>query len=273
MSLLQAIRRISNVFLFAVMIALSTVADAADGILRVSTTTSTANSGLIEKLMPVFESKYSLEVHTIVGGTGRALNHARNGDVDLIMVHAKQAELELIAMGYGVDRHEFMFNEFIIVGPEEDPAQIHNMQDLSAALNKIAEAKASFVSRGDDSGTHKKELSLWASLGFEPQGDWYIDVGLGMGKALQIADELDAYVLTDKGTWLFMADRLSLPVHVQGAADGKNIYGVISVNPAKHPHVNYEGARHFTQWLKSDEAKSIIAGHKVNGEQLFFVIE
>ncbi len=259
--------------MLAVMVAFSPAAGAAEGILRISTTTSTANSGLIEKLMPAFESKYSLEVHTIVGGTGRALNHARNGDVDLIMVHAKQAELELVAMGYGVDRHEFMFNEFIIVGPGEDPAQIHDMRDLAGALKQIAAAKASFVSRGDDSGTHKMEIALWERLGIEPQGDWYKDVGLGMGKALQIADELDAYVLTDKSTWLFMADRLSLPIHVEGAADGKNIYGVISVNPEKHPHVNYNGARQFTQWLKTDEAKSIIAGHKVNGEQLFFVIE
>ena len=223
--------------------------------------------------MPVFEENYDVDVHTIVGGTGRALNHARNGDVDLIMVHARQAELELIEMGYGVDRHEFMFNEFIIVGPEEDPAQINGLKDLSEALERVAAAKSNFISRGDDSGTHKKEISLWQRIGITPQGDWYKDVGLGMGKALQIADELDAYVLTDNSTWLFMNERLSLPVHVQGAPDGKNIYGVISVNPKIHPHVNYNVARQFTEWLKTDQAKSIIVSHRVNGEQLFYLIE
>ena len=242
-------------------------------ILRLSTTTSTENSGLIEKLVPVFEAKHNVSVHTIVGGTGRALNHARNGDVDIILVHAKNSELELVESGFGVNRQEIMYNEFIIVGPESDPARINGMKNMQEALANIANTRSAFVSRGDDSGTHKKELRLWNQAGIKPEGDWYKEVGLGMGKALQIADELNAYVLADKGTWLFMRGRLSLPIHVEGALVGRNVYGVIAVNPEVHPHVNYEDAMNLINWLKSDEAKNIISTYRVNGEQLFYVIE
>ena len=242
-------------------------------ILRLSTTTSTENSGLIEKLVPVFEAKHDVSVHTIVGGTGRALNHARNGDVDIILVHAKYSELELVESGFGVNRQEIMYNEFIIVGPESDLARINGMKNIQEALANIANTRSAFVSRGDDSGTHKKELRLWNQAGIKPEGDWYKEVGLGMGKALQIADELNAYVLADKGTWLFMRDRLSLPIHVEGALDGRNVYGAIAVNPEVHPHVNYEDAMNLINWLKSDEAKNIISTYRVNGEQLFYVIE
>ena len=242
-------------------------------ILRLSTTTSTENSGLIEKLIPVFEAKHDVSVHTIVGGTGRALNHARNGDVDIILVHAKDSELKLVENGFGVNRQEIMYNEFIIVGPESDPAKINGMKNMQEALAKIANTRSAFVSRGDDSGTHKKELRLWNQAGINPEGDWYKEVGLGMGKALQIANELNAYVLADKGTWLFMRGRLSLPIHVEGALDGRNMYGVIAVNPEVHPQVNYEDAMNLINWLKSDEAKNIISTYRVNGEQLFYVIE
>ena len=242
-------------------------------ILRLSTTTSTANSGLIEKLIPVFEEKFEIEVHTIVGGTGRALNHARNGDVDIIIVHAKEAELELVDSGYGVDRQEFMYNEFVVVGPMDDPAGIGGTDNLAGALKKIADSDSNFVSRGDESGTHTKEQRLWDEAGVTPAQDWYKEVGLGMGKALQIADELRAYILTDKGTWLSMKDRLSLPVHVQGAHDGKNVYGIIAVNPEIHPQANYQAASKLVQWIKSEESQSIIENHRVGGEQLFYVID
>ena len=244
-----------------------------DDILRLATTTSTDNSGLTEELLPVFEGKYGVNVHTIVSGTGRAMSHGRNGDVDMLLVHAKNAELEFVEEGFGVDRSEIMYNEFVIVGPKSDPAQIAGTTDLSEALSAIASSESTFISRGDDSGTHKKELRLWEEAGIVDRGKWYKDVGLGMGNTLQIANELDAYTLTDKGTYLFMRDRLKLPIHVEAALDGRNVYGVIAVNPDKHSHVNYDDAKKLINWLKSEEAKSIISNYKVNGEQLFFVID
>lgn len=244
-----------------------------ENVLRLATTTSTDNSGLTRKLLPVFEEKFGVDVHTIVSGTGRAINHARNGDVDMILVHAKNAELRFIEEGFGVDRQEIMYNEFVIVGPESDPAEVNGLEDLSDALAKIAASESIFVSRGDDSGTHKKELRLWEEIGITVRGKWYKDVGLGMGKTLQIANEFNAYTLTDKGTYLFMRNGLSLPIHVRSAMDGKNIYGVIAVNPEIHPHVNYGAAKELIRWLKSEEAKAIISNYKVNGEQLFFVID
>ncbi len=246
-------------------------AHAAD-VMRLATTTSTENSGLMEKLIPVFEEKFDVSAHTIVGGTGRALNHARNGDVDAIFVHSTKAELELVNAGFGVDRREVMYNEFIIVGPDEDPAGIHGSSELSDSFQRIAESESIFISRGDDSGTHNKELILWEMAGVHERGDWYKSVGAGMGKALQIADELRGYILTDKGTWLYLMNHLNLPIHVDGAKDGRNVYGVIAVNPERHPQVNYKAAKKLVEWLTSDEAKSIISNYRVNGEQLFYVM-
>ncbi len=246
---------------------------AADGILRLATTTSTENSGLLAKLVPQFSDSQGIPVHVIAVGTGRALNHARNGDVDVVLVHAKNAELDLVNSGYGIERYEVMYNEFVIVGPETDPAEISGLTNLGTAFESIANSGALFVSRGDDSGTHKKERQIWGEVGIEPNGDWYKEVGLGMGRSLQIADELRAYILTDKGTWLALKRKLSLPVHVQGAGDGRNDYGIIAVNPEKHSHVNIEAAEQFIDWIQSDEAKAVISEHKVEGEQLFYVIE
>ncbi len=246
---------------------------ASDGILRLATTTSTENSGLIDKLIPVFSNRYGVTVHTIAGGTGRALNHARNGDVDVVLVHAKQSELELVSSGFGIHRTEIMYNEFVIVGPNSDPARINGTLSLGQAFVKIAQSGSSFVSRGDDSGTHKKELTIWKEINIEPDGDWYKEVGLGMGRALQIADELESYILTDKGTWLALQGRLSLPVHVDDTHDGRNVYGIIAVNPEKHPQVNYSSAKILIDWIQSDEAKTIITEHRVNNEQLFYIID
>ncbi len=242
-------------------------------VLRLATTTSTDNSGLMRMLMPVFEKKFDVSARTIVGGSGRALNHAKNGDVDVILVHSKDAEMKLVNSGFGIDREEIMYNEFIIVGPEEDPAGINGLNDLSDAFKRIADSRSIFISRGDDSGTHKKELELWDELDTTVSGDWYKSVGSGMGKALQIADELEGYILTDKGSWLFLKDRLELPMHVAGAEDGRNVYAVIAVNPARHSQVNYKAAKYLVDWLTSDEAKTIISNYRVNGEQLFFVLE
>lgn len=226
----------------------------------------------MEKLIPVFEERFDVSAHTIVGGTGRALNHAKNGDVDAIFVHSTKAELELVNMGFGVDRREVMYNEFIIVGPDDDPAGIHGSSELSDSFQRIAESESIFISRGDDSGTHRKELSLWEMADVSERGDWYKSVGAGMGKALQIANELRGYILTDKGTWLFLMNRLNLPIHVDGAKDGRNVYGVIAVNPERHPQVNYKAAKNLVEWLTSDEAKTIISNYRVNGEQLFYIL-
>ena len=247
-------------------------ADQNSAVLRLATTTSTENSGLLSYILPDFEGKNNVSVQAVVVGTGRALSHARNGDVDVILTHAKEAELQLVAEGAVINRQEIMYNEFVIVGPQDDPAKIHGLTGLGDAMQKIRTAGAAFVSRGDDSGTHKKELALWAEVGVEPDGDWYIDVGQGMGKALQIANELGAYTLTDKGTWLFIRDRLRLPVHVQGAADGKNLYGAMQVNHERHANVNFEAAEKFVQWLTTDKVKQMIADYKINGEQLFYPI-
>ncbi len=255
------------------LFSVTSISHAADGILRLATTTSTENSGLLAKLVPAFTDSRGILVHVIAVGTGRALNHARNGDVDVALVHAKKAELELVESGYGINRSEVMYNEFVIAGPADDPAGINGSSNLGEAFRKIADSKALFVSRGDDSGTHKKEVEIWREIGIQPDGEWYKEVGLGMGRALQIADELRAYLLTDKGTWLALKRRLSLPVHVQGARDGRNVYGIVAVNPEKHAQVNGEAARQMIDWIKSDEAKSIISGHQVEGEQLFYVID
>ncbi len=263
-------------FLLCSFIGLSLVASLAfaDGhILRLATTTSTENSGLLAKLIPAFTEKHGISVHTIAVGTGRALSHARNGDVDIVLVHAKNAELELVNNGYGVLRKEVMYNQFVIAGPKADPAGIAGNNHLADAFRKISDSGSLFISRGDDSGTHKKELSLWNEIGVESFGSWYREVGLGMGRTLQIADELRGYVLTDKGTWLALKRRLSLPVHVESADDGRNVYGIIAVNPETHPQSNFTAAKQFIDWIQTDEAKSIVSGHQVEGEQLFYVIE
>ncbi len=265
-------RLIFSLQFFALIFSLSaslTVHGSSD-VLRLATTTSTDNSGLIAKLLPVFELANNVSIHTVVVGTGRALTHAKNGDVDVVLVHAKAAELELVEQGFTINRHEFMYNEFVIVGPSSDPARINGLTSLAEAFKKIGESNSPFVSRGDDSGTNKKELKLWQEVGIRPQIDWYRDVGQGMGRTLQIADELKAYTLTDKGTWLFMLNQLSLPIHVQNSLDGRNLYGVMAVNPQRHKHVNAELAEKFIDWITSENAKQLIADYKVNGEQLFY---
>ena len=259
--------------LLAVCIAIFAQVSFASDILRLATTTSTENSGLIKNIIPVFEKKFSISVHTIAGGTGRALNFAKNGDVDVVLVHAKKAELEFVENGFGVNRQEIMYNEFVIVGPKNDTAKINGLKKLSEAFSAIALSESPFVSRGDDSGTHKREIEVWQQAKIQPTGSWYKEVGLGMGRALQIADELDAYILTDKGTWLFLKDKLSLELHVEGAKDGHNVYGIIAVNPQKHSQVNFKSAQRLIQWLQSAEARTLITSYKVGNEQLFYVID
>jgi tungstate transport system substrate-binding protein len=235
-----------------------------------ATTTSTDNSGLLEALLPVLKEERGIEVQVIAVGTGKAIKHGENGDVDVILVHARAAEDAFVRDGYGVNRRDVMHNDFVILGPETDPAGVAGMKDAPAALKKIAAANASFVSRGDDSGTHKKEKALWDAGRVEPEGGWYLSAGQGMGACLMMAHERQAYVLTDRATYLAYADKIASKVLVEGDAVLYNPYGVIAVNPKRHPHVEAEAARAFIEWLTSPRAQRLIAGFKRGGEQLFF---
>jgi tungstate transport system substrate-binding protein len=245
---------------------------AEEQIVRMATTTSTENSGLFEVIQPVFEAELDIKVHLIAVGTGKALELGRRGDVDVVLVHAKPAEEAFIQEGYGDARHEVMYNDFVIIGPASDTAGVRGLRDAGKALQKIAAAGAVFVSRGDDSGTHKKELALWQQAGVEPGGAWYRQVGQGMGKTLQIAGEMDAYTLTDRGTWLAYRARSPLQLLVSGGEELRNPYGIIAVRAARFPHVNHDAAERLIRWFESDEAHTLIAGYHVEGEQLFYPV-
>ena len=238
-------------------------------ILRLATTTSTENSGLLEYLLPPFERLSGYQVHVIAVGTGKALRIAQAGDVDLVMVHARPAEEAFVRAGYGVERRELMYNDFVLVGPSGDPAGLGRARNIAEALRRIAAAKQRFVSRGDDSGTHKKELSLWSMAEIQPQGEWYVESGQGMGRVLQMAGELDAYTLTDRGTWLFIAGKNPLRILYQGDPPMFNPYTAIAVSPDLHPHVDIRGANLLIDWLASAEGQHLISEYRINGQQLF----
>ena len=241
-------------------------------VVRMATTTSTENSGLFTVIQPVFEQTLGIKVHVIAVGTGKALELGRRGDVDVVLVHAKPAEEAFVAAGYGVERQEIMYNDFVIVGPANDPAGVRGIQDVNKALERIAAASASFVSRGDDSGTHKKELAIWQQAGIEPDGDWYRQVGQGMGKTLQIAGEMHAYTLVDRGTWLAYRANIPLALLVAGGADLKNPYGIIAVSPKRFPDVKYADVQRLIGWFGTAAAHAHISGYRVDGEQLFYPV-
>lgn len=238
-------------------------------VLRLATTTSTENSGLLHAILPAFEKSTGYEVHVIAVGTGKALRMGRDGDVDLVLVHAPPAEEQFIKHGYGVHRQQVMYNDFVLVGPKHDPARINGMQDPARALAKIARHKSLFVSRGDDSGTNKKERHLWDAAGINPQGMWYRQAGQGMGKVLQMSGELNGYTLTDRATWLAMRDKLPLSILVEGDPRLYNPYGIIAVNPERYPEANYSGAMAMIHWITAKQAQQLIAQFRVQGEQLF----
>jgi tungstate transport system substrate-binding protein len=247
----------------------SPVRGAAARTIKLATTTSTDNSGLLAELLPPFRAKYGVEVQVIAVGTGKAIKHGENGDVDVILVHARGAEDRFMEAGFGVNRRDVMHNDFVVLGPASDPAGIKGLGDVAEALQKLALAKSYFVSRGDDSGTHKKEMTLWSAAGIEPGGNWYLPAGQGMGAVLTIANEKGAYTMTDRGTYLAFRDKLQLQVLVEGDKRLFNPYGVIAVNPAKHGHVNYVDALTFIGWLTSPEGQGIIGGFEKGGEALF----
>lgn len=238
-------------------------------LLRLATTTSTANSGLMEYLLPEFTKDTAIEVQIIAVGTGKALRLGREGDVDAVLVHAKKAEQAFIDAGFGVDRADVMYNDFVLIGSPDDPAHISGSQTVIEALEKVRDTKSAFISRGDDSGTHKKEMSLWQKTNYSPQGDWYKSVGQGMGKVIQIANELGAYTMTDRGTWLAYQSKSNLALLYHGDPALFNPYGIIAVNPKRHAHVNYEGTKSLISWLTSNKGQRMIGEFMVNGEKLF----
>ena len=246
---------------------------AEDRYVTVASTTSTENSGLFEHLLPKFTEATGIDVRVIAVGTGQAIGLARRGDADVLLVHHRPSEEAFVADGGGVERFDVMYNDFIIAGPADDPAQVRGLTDAAQALMQVAAAKAVFVSRGDDSGTHRKELDLWQVAGARPApaGDaWYRETGSGMGAALNTASGLSAYVLTDRGTWISFANKGDLQVLVEGDSRLANPYGVLLVNPERHAHVKAELGQAFVDWLLSDIGQSEIAAFRVNGQQLFF---
>ena len=240
--------------------------------ITVASTTSTQNAGLFDHLLPLFGAETGIEVRVVAVGTGQALRLARNGDADLLLVHDRPSEEAFVAEGYGSERFDLMYNDFVLVGPASDPAGIAGMGDAAAALARIAAAKAPFVSRGDDSGTHRRERALWAAAGLDPSGasgTWYREAGQGMGATLNTATMMEAYTLADRGTWLSMRGRLDLRILVEGDAGLRNQYGVTLVSPERHPHVKAAPARRFADWLLSAEGQAAIDGFTIDGERLF----
>ena len=257
------------VFLFAVSMMLISSVYASPIHLKLATTTSTENSGLLEVLLPPFEEKFGIKVDVIAVGTGKALALGENGDVDLVLVHARAAEDKFIGEGHGVNRRDVMFNDFIILGPLNDPAEIKGESNVTLALKKIADCKAYFVSRGDDSGTHKKEKSLWQKAGITPEGKSYMEIGQGMGAALQVANERQAYVLCDRGTFLAYKNKIGLIILSEGDVLLFNPYGIMAINPARCSHVKYIEAMQLIAWVTSVEGQKIIGEYKKEGEILF----
>jgi len=248
-------------------------APAQDKFITVASTTSTEQSGLFKYLLPIFEKKTGIRVRVVALGTGQALDMARRGDADVVFVHDKAAEEKFVADGYGVKRLEVMYNDFILVGPKSDPAKISGGKDIVDALRKIQAAQAPFASRGDKSGTHAAELRLWQAAAIDPaagKGSWYRETGSGMGPTLNTAAGMNAYAFTDRGTWLSFKNRGDLVIVVEGDQRLFNQYGVMLVNPAKHPHVKKDLGQTFVDWVVSPEGQRTIAGYKIGSDQLFF---
>ena len=246
-----------------------------DETLTLTTTTSTYDTGLLDEINAAFEDRYGVEVKAIAQGTGAALETARAGDADVVMVHARSLEDEFLQKGYGVNRRDLMFNDFVVVGPEEDPAGIGGIADVTEAFQTIADTESVFISRGDDSGTHTKELAIWGAAGVDPGGEWYREAGSGMGAVLNQANQTPGYTLADRGTYLSQRSELDISIRVQGPIEGgpellANPYGIIAVNPGVHENVNYDLAMSYIGFITSREGHEIIEGYTVEGEQLFF---
>jgi tungstate transport system substrate-binding protein len=261
-----------SIFAAALLVILCAAASAQDQTIIVASTTSTQDSGLFGYLLPIVKERTGVEAKVLAQGTGQALDTARRGDADVVLVHARSAEEKFLAEGFGVKRYPVMYNDFIVVGPKDDPAGVKGL-DVAAALRKIDAKAAPFISRGDRSGTHIAELALWKDAGIDltkGRGTWYKEIGQGMGAALNMASATGAYVLSDRGTWLAFKNRGDLAILVEGDRRLFNQYGVMLVNPARHPTVKKEAAQRFIDWLISSEGQNAIAGYKIDGQQLFY---
>ena len=257
----------------ALVLLLAAPAHAQQRYITVASTTSTEQSGLFKHLLPIFEKKTGIQVRVVALGTGQALDMGRRGDADVVFVHARPLEDKFVADGYGVRRHEVMYNDFVLIGPKSDPAKVAGGKDAVVALRKIHDTKAAFVSRGDRSGTHFAELELWKAAGVDiakEKGSWYRETGSGMGPALNTASGMNAHVLADRGTWLSFRNRGELAILVEGDKRLFNQYGIILVNPAKHLGVKREMGQAFIDWIISSEGQDAIAAYRIGGEQLFF---
>jgi tungstate transport system substrate-binding protein len=246
---------------------------AQDRFITVASTTSTEQSGLFGFILPIFQKSTGIQVRVVALGTGQALDMARRGDADVVFVHDPAAERKFVSEGYGVGHREAMYNDFVLIGPKGDPAKVAGGKDITAALKKIQAAQAPFVSRGDRSGTHAAELRLWKEAGIDiaaQKGPWYRETGSGMGPALNTASSMNAYILADRGTWLSFKNRGDLGVLVEGDKRLFNQYGVMLVNPAKHPHVKTELGQRFVDWIVSPDGQRAIGQFTINGQQLFF---
>jgi len=238
--------------------------------LRLATTTSTENTGLLDVLIPAFTAKTGIKVDVVAVGTGKAITLGENGDVDIIMVHARSREDSFVSDGYGVNRRDLMHNDFVILGPPDDPAGISTVKDAAEAFKQIQLTESSFISRGDDSGTNTKEKELWNAAGVIPAGKWYKEAGQGMGAVITMTNDMQAYTLSDRGTYLALKDKIDLSVLVERDPKLFNPYGVIAVNPAVHDGINYDGAMRLIAFLTSREGQSIIKNFNKNGEKLFY---
>jgi len=241
-----------------------------DEFIILATTTSTYDSGLLDVLLPAFTEKYGTEVRVISQGTGQAIETGKRGDADVLLVHDRASELKLVEEGYFTDRQDVMYNDFIIVGSPSDPAGLKGIDKLNEAFTAIASGEHTFVSRGDDSGTHRKELAFWKNAGIEPAGAWYLSVGKGMGDTLRMASEKEGYTMTDRGTYLSLKDTLDLEVVLEGDPALFNQYGIMAVNPENHSHIKYETALKLIDFMMSPEGQELIVSFQIGGEGLFF---
>lgn len=242
----------------------------AEGIVKMSTTTSTENSGLLKALLPAFEARHGIKVQVIAVGTGKALELAKNGDVDVTLVHARAAEDQFVAEGHGVHRRDVMYNDFVLVGPAADPAQLRGGRDIRQAFTRLLAARQKFISRGDNSGTDQMEKAYWKEIGSRPAAPNYVSAGLGMGEVLNMAAELQAYTLSDRATFAAYSARTGLAVMVEGDPKMFNPYGIIAANPKKYSGINHEGALRLIDWITSEEGRRHIAAFRIGGQQMFF---
>ena len=262
-----------GVFILSLLLSSIETTQSESNYIVLASSTSTENSGLFAHLLPMFESQTGIKVRVVAVGTGQAIKLAKNGDADLLLVHHRPSEEKFVAQGFGVKRHDVMYNDFVIVGDKKDVARIGGLKDAPGALAKIASIKATFVSRGDDSGTHKKEIELWSLSKLNPKtgsGLWYLETGLGMGAALNMSASEGAYTLSDRGTWLGFKNKRDLRVLVEGDKRLFNPYGIILANPKRFKHIKAEAGQKFIDWLLSPVGQAAVSEFKVDGQQLFF---